>query len=99
MPRTANLPSLLVQSFAAESRQIELDEDESRAIVRRVLGLPDERAVNREANAARRLRMLAELNASNECLRRYRAAIGPNAWAVFKAVSELGHQSHGTLTS
>jgi hypothetical protein len=75
--------------FVAESRNNPLGEDESRAIVRRVLGIPGERAVNRLTDARRRLTMLALLNVSNECLQRHRAQLGPNAHAVLGAVQEL----------
>lgn len=75
--------------FIAESRNNPLGEDESRAIVRRVLDIPGELAVSRQADARRRLGMLARLNASNECLRRRRAQLGPNAHAVLGAIEEL----------
>jgi hypothetical protein len=78
-----------LRHFVAESRNNCLGEDESRAIVRRVLGIPGEQAVSRQADASRRLRMLALLNASNDCLRRHRAALGPNAHAVLSAMQEL----------
>lgn len=75
--------------FIADSRNNPLGEDESRAILRRVLGIPGERAVNRQADAHRRLEMLARLNASNERLRRRRAELGPNAQAVLGAIEDL----------
>lgn len=81
--------------FVARSRTVELDELESRAILRRALGIRDERAVSREADARRRLQMLALLNASNECLARYRAALGPNAHAVLSAIAELAARKRG----
>lgn len=75
--------------FLAESRNNPLGEDESRAILRRVLGIPDEGAVSRQADARRRLAMLSRLNASNECLRRRRSELGPNAQAVLGAIADL----------
>lgn len=81
--------------FLAESRNNPLGEDESRAILRRVLGIPGEGAVSRQADARRRLGMLARLNASNECLRRSRVELGPNAHAVLSAIEDLS--SHARL--
>jgi hypothetical protein len=75
--------------FIADSRDNPLGEDESRAIVRRVLDIPGELAVSRQPDASRRLAMLAALNASNECLRRRRAQLGPNAQAVLSAIKDL----------
>lgn len=68
--------------FIAESQDNPLGEEESRAIVRRVLDIPGEFAVSRQPDASRRLAMLAVLNASNECQRRWRAQVGPNAQVV-----------------
>lgn len=75
--------------FITGSRNSPLDEIESRTILRRVLAIPSEQAVSLQRDPTRRLRMLSLLNASNECLRRHRAALGPNAHAVLRAVEEL----------
>jgi len=75
--------------FIAESRNSSLDETESRTILRRVLAIPSEQAVSLQRDPTRRLHMLSQLNASNECLRRHRAALGPNAHAVLNAIAEL----------
>jgi hypothetical protein len=92
---TVSLVQQTLTQFVAESRNNHLGEDESRAIVRRVLGIPGELAVSRQADPRRRLEMLAALNASNECLRRHRAALGPNANAVLSAVRELSRTTPG----
>jgi hypothetical protein len=78
-----------VSNLAAKALQIVLDEDESRAALRAVLGIEDEFRVSRETNAQHRLRMLSQLNASNACLRRRRIERGANALAAYEAMAEL----------
>lgn len=75
--------------FIVGVREVALGEEESRTVLRQTLGISDESVISHETDARRRLQMLTNLNISNECLGRYRAELGHNAYAVFNAMTEL----------
>ena len=64
-------------------------EEWSRETLQRVLGLPSDSDVGREPDVRRATQMAALVQRAEESLARYRAELGPNAYAVFNAMTEL----------
>lgn len=71
------------------ARHDSLTEHECQRRLIAALGIADERAISREQDASRRLRLLEQLNHAKACLKRQRADSGSNARAVFWAMREM----------